>query len=139
MKKNATKSSRTPSKRKSSSVPGAVTKPSLKTTNSSVSVSVGSAPGKANLGSAMTVSRSEKALEKAQTLWEETLANIIPFPESGAHEIGYGVWPAQWDKRIREIMKQRKKLAFSDGICYAFAAMDMDEQKKRNQREDYSI
>jgi hypothetical protein len=78
-------------------------------------------------------------LEKAQTMWEETMANIIPFPESVYHELGLGAFPASWDKRIREIMQQRQRLAFSDGICYAFTAMSMDEKEKQNQNKDYSI
>jgi hypothetical protein len=71
-------------------------------------------------------------LNKAAKLWEDTIAQIIPFPDNDQFR-------SMDIRQMKEIVDQRRKLSFSDGICYAFAAINTDERKKRNQKEDYSI
>jgi len=83
MKKNAIKTSKTRSKRKSNSAPVVVTPPLSNTTIFSVFASVGNVNGKANRGGkTIPLLTFEPASPEHQTFWDNQLADQIPFPET---------------------------------------------------------
>jgi hypothetical protein len=69
---------------------------------------------------------TEKALEKAQSLWENGLVSITPLPEPDQ----FGSVKLQYQE-LRRLIKQRTLLSYSDGICYGIAACQIDEKRRK--------
>ena len=74
-------------------------------------------------------SRTEITIEKAQTLWENGMASLTPLPQPDK----YGNITMNYQE-LRRLIKQRSLLSYSDGICYAFAAFDIDEKRRKRKQ-----
>jgi len=64
-----------------------------------------------------TERRTERALEKADRLWNDGLANITPLPEPDE----YGQVKMSY-KELRRLLEERRKLSWADGIFYGIAS-----------------
>lgn len=76
------------------------------------------------------MTRAEKLLDKAQTIWEDSLRNLdgLPDPNDVCYGQEYHWYKANY-QRLRKIVSERQKLGFSTGVFHSFAAFSMDEKK----------
>jgi hypothetical protein len=71
-------------------------------------------------------SLTEIALNKAQKLWDDTLFNLtnLPTPDE------YGQVKMHYTE-LRSLIKERNKLAWSNGACYMLACCNIDQNKEK--------
>jgi hypothetical protein len=78
------------------------------------------------------MSRTEKLLEKAHSIWEESLfQDGLPDP---VDVDGYGTprWYTFNYQRLRKILHERSQVGFASGVFNALATIGLDEKKERN-------
>jgi hypothetical protein len=77
------------------------------------------------------MSNTEKILEKAQVIWEDSLTNPI---ELMSPDSVYSDWYALNYQRLRVVMDAIRKRGFASGVFNALSAVGMDERKQKMQR-----
>lgn len=74
------------------------------------------------------MSRVEKLLDKAQTIWEDEMRQLNGLPDPADVD-------SQWYKfkyqEFRRLLDARGKLGFANGVFHSLAAFSMDERKTR--------
>jgi hypothetical protein len=80
------------------------------------------------------MNRTEKILEKAQTIWETEMAEMSGL--DAPVDVGNS-WYTHNYQRLRTLLMKRRTLGFADGVFYTLAAVGMDEKKLQTQGQTF--